>query len=370
MSLYYIGLMSGTSVDGIDAVLADLSKARPVLLAAQTSSWNTSLHKRILESLNQPTQISLDTLGQLDVELGAAFADAALAIISAANLQPKQITAIGSHGQTLLHAPNANPPFSLQAGDANVIAARTGITTVADFRRRDIAVGGQGAPLVPAFHKARFSQSGVSRAILNIGGIANVTLLPADARPVSGFDTGPGNVLLDAWISKHRNTGFDRDGEWAASGSCSQPLLERMMREPYLGKQPPKSTGRELFCMHWLETILAQGFGNLPAVVVQTTLVEFTATSITRALQQYAAPVDEIFVCGGGAHNHYLLQRLQALLPNSAITTTEALGLHPDWVEATAFAWLAKQTLEGKPGNLPSVTGANRPSILGAIYPG
>lgn len=370
MPAYYIGLMSGTSVDGIDSVLIDFSQANPVALVAQTVDWSPSLRERILETLNQPTQVSLDALGRLDAVLGDAFADAALATIDACGLQPAQIKAIGSHGQTLFHAPTATPPFSMQAGDANRIAARTGITTVADFRRRDMAVGGQGAPLVPAFHQAQFSKPGVSRAILNIGGIANITLLPGDAAAVTGFDTGPGNVLLDAWVGEHLHSRFDRDGEWAASGTCYQPLLDRLMQEPYLGQPPPKSTGRELFCQRWLEQMLSPAFANLKAVDIQTTLVEFTAASIASALKQVAAPVDEIFVCGGGAHNRFLMQRLQVLLPARTIATTEALGLHPDWVEATAFAWLAKQTLEGKPGNLPSVTGANRPTVLGAIYPG
>lgn len=369
MPAYYIGLMSGTSVDGIDTVLVDLSEDRPVLLAAQTRDWSPLLRECLLETLNRPTQISLAALGKLDAELGEAFADAALASVHSAHLQPAQITAIGSHGQTLFHAPTANPAFSLQAGDANRIAARTGITTVADFRRRDIALGGQGAPLVPAFHQALFSQPGVTRAILNIGGIANVTLLPAAACPIAGFDTGPGNVLLDTWIGKQRQERFDRDGEWAASGTCSEPLLEKLMRETYLNQAPPKSTGRELFCLDWLEHNLSAEFGNLPAADIQATLVEFTAASIASALQRHTVPVDEMYVCGGGAYNRFLMQRLQALLPACAIDTTESLGLHPDWVEATAFAWLAKQTLEGKPGNLPSVTGASRPTVLGAIYP-
>jgi len=366
---YYIGLMSGTSVDGIDAVLADLSRTHPVLLAAQTTDWEPSLRGRILAVLNRPEQISLDALGRLDADLGNAFADAALAIIRSARLQPAQITAIGSHGQTLFHAPAARPPFSLQVGDANRIVATTGITTVADFRRRDIAAGGQGAPLVPAFHQAIFSAADVSRAILNIGGIANVTLLPADTTPVTGFDTGPGNVLLDTWISKQCQTRFDRNGEWGASGHCCQPLLKQLMREPYLSEPPPKSTGRELFCASWLEKNLAMGFEQLPAVDIQTTLAEFTATSIATALQRFAPLVEQVLVCGGGAHNRFLMQRLRARLPDCTIDTTDSLGLHPDWVEATAFAWLAKQTLAGKPGNLPGVTGADRPTILGAIYP-
>ncbi len=369
MPAYYIGLMSGTSVDGIDAVLVDLATNKPVLLAARTTAWDAALRGRILATLNDPTQVSLVALGQLDAALGEAFAEAALTIIRAASLEPAQITAVGSHGQTLFHAASANPAFSMQAGDASRIAAKTGITTVADFRRRDIAEGGQGAPLVPAFHQALFSQPGVSRAILNIGGIANLTLLPADLGPATGFDTGPGNVLLDAWIAKHRAQPFDRDGEWAGSGTCCQTLLEQLLQQPYFRQAPPKSTGRELFNLDWLEQNLTPEFENLPASDVQATLVELTATTVAKALAETAAPLDELFVCGGGAHNRFLMQRLAALLPTCRIATTEALGLHPDWVEATAFAWLAKQTLGGKPGNLPSVTGARRATILGAIYP-
>jgi anhydro-N-acetylmuramic acid kinase len=368
MSAYYIGLMSGTSVDGIDAVLVDLATNRPVLLAARTTAWEAALREHILATLNDPTQVSLASLGQLDAALGEAFADAALAITREAGLEPAQIRALGSHGQTLFHAPSASPPFTMQAGDASRIAAKTGITTVADFRRRDIAEGGQGAPLVPAFHQAVFSVPGVSRAILNIGGIANLTLLPADSRPASGFDTGPGNVLLDAWVAKHRGQPFDRNGEWAGSGTCCQALLERLLRQPYFQQPPPKSTGRELFNLSWLEHTLTPGFGQLPASDIQATLVELTAVTVATALERSGLPVDEVFVCGGGAHNRFLMQRLAALLPACKIATTEALGLHPDWVEATAFAWLAKRTLDGKPGNLPSVTGARRATILGAIY--
>lgn len=369
MPAYYVGLMSGTSVDGIDAVLVDLSDARPVLLAAGTRNWDTTLREAILATLDQPSRVSLESLGQLDAALGDAFADAALDVVREAGLQPDQIVAIGSHGQTLFHAPSARPPFSLQVGDPSRIAAKTGVTTVADFRRRDIAEGGQGAPLVPAFHRAVFGDRSRSRAVLNIGGIANLTLLPAGADAVSGFDTGPGNVLLDAWIDRQRGLAFDREGAWARSGSCHQPLLERLLQQPYLQRQPPKSTGRELFSLRWLEALLDPDFRALAPADVQATLAEFTATTVAAALARFAPPVDELFVCGGGAHNRFLMQRLSALLPNCPVDTTDALGLGPDWVEATAFAWLARQTLEGRPGNIPGVTGARRTAVLGAIYP-
>ena len=275
-----------------------------------------------------------------------------------------------SHGQTLFHAPAGDPAFSMQSGDANRIAEITGITTVADFRRRDIAAGGQGAPLVPAFHQAIFHDPTTSRAILNIGGIANLTLLPADGKPVTGFDSGPGNVLLDAWHEKHRHAGFDTNGDWGRSGELHQPLLDQLLDHPYFSRPPPKSTGRELFCLHWLEVILQSGYPDLPAADVQRTLCELTVQSITTSLQQFAADVGQVLVCGGGVHNSLLMQRLGQLLPLCQVESSEKHGLHPDWVEAVAFAWLAKQTLDGNPGNLPSVTGARRPVILGAIHRG
>ena len=370
MPEYYLGLMSGTSIDGIDAVLVDLSGDVPVLLTARSCSWPAQLHQRILETVAAPQSMSLQDTGALDAELGEQFADAALQLIAKAGLETSQITAIGSHGQTLFHAPEGQPAFSMQAGDANRIAEKTGITTVADFRRREIAAGGQGAPLVPAFHQAVFHDPATSRAVLNIGGMANLTLLPADGKTITGFDTGPGNVLLDAWYRKHRQGDYDASGAWASGGDLNQPLLEQLLDHPYFSQPPPKSTGREQFCLQWLEQLLQSGHHALPDADVQRTLTEFTAQSIASSLEQFGQPVKQVLVCGGGVHNELLMQRLQALLPEQRVETTEKYGLHPDWVEAVAFAWLAKQTLEGKPGNLPAVTGANRPVILGAIYPG
>ena len=370
MPEYYLGLMSGTSIDGIDAVLVDLSGDVPALIAARTCPWPARIHDRILEAVAAPQNVSLPDAAKLDAELGEQFADAALSIISKAGLETSQITAIGSHGQTLFHAPESDPAFSTQAGDANRIAETTGITTVADFRRRDIAAGGQGAPLVPAFHRALFHDPATFRAVLNIGGMANLTLLPADSEAITGFDTGPGNVLLDAWYRKNHTGDYDESGAWAHSGNLNQPLLERLMDHPYLSQPPPKSTGREQFCLNWLEDLLRSGHHALSDVDVQTTLAEFTAQSIASSLKQFGQPVKQVLACGGGVHNDFLMQRLAALLPEQQVETTEKYGLHPDWVEAVAFAWLAKQTLEGKPGNIPGVTGANRPVILGAIYPG
>jgi anhydro-N-acetylmuramic acid kinase len=369
MPAYYVGLMSGTSVDGIDAVVVDLAGERPVLVAAQGSSWDSQLREQIFHTLEHPEHLSLQAFGSLDAALGDAFADAALAIIDKAGLKPSDIAAIGSHGQTLFHAPSAQPAFSLQVGDGSRIAARTGITTVADFRRRDIAEGGQGAPLVPAFHQAVFSARDLSRAILNIGGIANLTLLPAGGGTVTGFDTGPGNVLMDAWTGRHRTRPFDLDGEWARSGTFSEALLAHLMDQPYLQLPPPKSTGRELFSLAWLDRQLKDGFSALAPDTVQATLAEFTVASIADALKRFSEAVQELYVCGGGAGNSFLMERLQAHLPACRTASTEALGLHPDWVEATAFAWLASRTLAGHPGNLPGVTGARRAAVLGAVYP-
>ncbi|HHJ18171.1 MAG TPA: anhydro-N-acetylmuramic acid kinase [Gammaproteobacteria bacterium] len=360
--------MSGTSVDGIDAALVDLSGTQPQLTCAHTYPWSADLRERILTVLTNPDTVSLQELGGLDAQLGEAFANAALELIAEAELQPGQVTAIGNHGQTLFHAPDATPAFSLQAGDANRIAELTGITTVADFRRRDIAAGGQGAPLVPAFHRALFHDPDIPRAVLNIGGMANLTLLPTDADAVTGFDTGPGNVLLDAWHHKHRQGDYDSNGDWARSGELNPPLLEQLLAHPYFSQPPPKSTGRELFCLRWLEQQLQTGHQHLPAADIQRTLLELTARSISLSLQQATYDIKQLLVCGGGVHNGFLMQRLQSLLPDCDVESTETYGLHPDWVEAVAFAWLAKQTLAGKPGNLPAVTGASRAVVLGAIY--
>ena len=371
MPAYYLGLMSGTSVDGIDAALVDFSAANPELIKAMTYRWDAALHRAITSVLDNPGQTTLQMLGTLDAQLGEAFAKAALDLIDSTDVDAGQIAAIGSHGQTLYHKPDANIPFSTQAGDPNRIAELTGITTVADFRRRDIAAGGQGAPLVPAFHRSLFQQAGISRAILNIGGIANVTLLPADPdKKVTGFDTGPGNTLLDAWINAATHEAFDSNGNWARSGNHQPELLAELLDHAYFRQPPPKSTGRELFNLSWLEQQTSIRLQTLPPENVQATLMELTARSISDSLRTCISCLDELYVCGGGAHNSFLMERLHSLLPNTRVATTESLGLAPDWVEATAFAWLAKQTIEGCAGNLPAATGARHPVILGGIYPG
>ena len=371
MPAYYVGLMSGTSVDGIDAALVDFDTSPPTLVAAQMLPWPTELQRRITHTIEQHRNISLEELGQLDSAIGIQLAAAARAIIEKSSLKAALIEAIGSHGQTLFHAPDGTNGFSMQAGDPNRIAEETGITTVADFRRRDIAAGGQGAPLVPAFHQTLFYQPGRKRVILNIGGIANITVLAAHTNATTGFDTGPGNILLDSWFRKHHGKGFDRNGDWGSSGRLHRPLLDELLAHPFFLQPPPKSTGRETFHLNWLEQVLDRiGSETIQPQDVQRTLAEFTAASITLAIQQYAENTEQVLVCGGGIHNHCLMRRLETMLSPRAVESTTKHGLHPDWIEAVAFAWLAKQTLEDHAGNLPAVTGARHPVILGAIYPG
>lgn len=369
MSELLIGLMSGTSLDGIDAVLVTDDNP-PALIDALHVPFSATLRDRILKVAEDRIPCSLDALGRLDAELGEAFAAAVQTLLAQAGKSAGDILVIGSHGQTVRHRPEGPLGFSLQFGDPNRIAAATGITTVADFRRRDLALGGQGAPLVPAFHAACFRSQEENRAVLNLGGMANLTLLPrAPDRPVMGFDTGPGNVLLDAWHGLHQSGDFDRDGNWAASGKLQPALLEALLEDPFFAFPPPKSTGREAFRLSWLRQRLNER-GPLAAADVQATLTELTAVSVADALLGHAVDTERLLVCGGGAHNRFLLQRLGQRLPGVAIESTAAWGLAPDWVEGAAFAWLAGRTLAGQAGNLPTVTGARQPAVLGAIYPG
>ena len=365
--MHYIGLMSGTSVDGIDAALVSVPATGPLTLQATHQHPFPPDVRDAIQALLQPGANEIDRVGVLDMRLGELFAQAVQALLHKSGLSPKDIHAIGSHGQTIRHRPRATPAFTYQIGNPSVIAEQTGITTVADFRARDMAAGGQGAPLVPAFHQWFFRKSGVNRIIVNIGGIANLTWLPAAAHEqVLGFDTGPGNTLLDQWINRERGEQYDQDGAWAASGTIQADLLARLQADEYFAKPPPKSTGREHFHLAWLQQRLT---GNPKPQDVQATLAELTAASIAQATHFLPGKVEEIYVCGGGSHNHHLLARLRVQLPGVPIATTEVLGLDPDWVEAAAFAWLAHQTMAGLPGNLPSVTGAHRPVVLGGIYP-
>lgn len=367
MADYFIGLMSGTSADGVDAVLCEISDTRSTVIEALCMPFPESLRTALARIMSRNEAILLRDMGELDRELGLAFANAALALMSKAKVPASRVRAIGSHGQTIFHSPEGEHPFTWQAGDPNIIAARTGLVTVADFRRKDMALGGQGAPLVPAFHQAVFGKHGTRRGILNVGGIANLTIL-GDGGPVRGFDVGPGNCLMDIWCQRHLGHEFDRDGEWAAGGKPDSELLASFLGHPFIQRQPPKSTGREIFNEAWLEGRLQSLAHRVNARDVQATLLEFTTRCVLESMEQHLPKAELLGVCGGGTHNRALLRRLQALLPGCRVCSTGELGLDPDWVEGAAFAWLAHRTLSGATGNLPSVTGASRATVLGGIY--
>lgn len=364
--------MSGTSVDAVDCALLACADGHVDLLATHEHEIPAPIRGKI-DAISHSGPNEIERMGVLDRELGLLFGEAALQLLATSHTDAGTIAAIGSHGQTIRHRPasitaTADSSFTLQIGDANTIAEYTGITTVADFRRRDVAAGGEGAPLAPAFHAATLAREGVNRAIVNIGGIANISLLRGH-KLEQGFDTGPGNTLLDNWTMRHLGQAFDGGGQWAASGQCAPVLLEQLLSTPYFSKTGPRSTGKELFNLNWLDEQLS-GFPDLAPVDVQATLAEFTVSSITRAITSSPLTVDEIYICGGGAHNKHLMKGLQEQTNQSTVDTTQAIGLDPDWVEAAAFAWLACQTLQGLPGNAPAVTGAAGPRVLGAIYPG
>ncbi|MDF2776946.1 MULTISPECIES: anhydro-N-acetylmuramic acid kinase [Pseudescherichia] len=361
----YIGVMSGTSLDGVDVVLAAIDDR---MVAQQASlSWPipVSLKEAIL-AICQGQQLTLSQLGQLDSRLGKLFADAVMALLKQENLRPQDIVAIGCHGQTVWHEPLGDAPHTLQIGDNNQIVARTGITVVGDFRRRDIALGGQGAPLVPAFHQALLAHPVERRMVLNIGGIANLSLL-FPGQPVRGYDTGPGNMLMDAWIWRQKGQPYDKDARWARAGNVIRPLLQQMLSDPWFARPAPKSTGREYFNYGWLERQLAH-FPGLSGSDVQATLAELTAVSIAEQVL-LSGGCERLLVCGGGGRNPLVMARLASLLPGIEVGTTDEAGISGDDMEALAFAWLAWRTIAGLPGNLPSVTGAAQPSVLGAIFP-
>ncbi len=363
---YYIGLMSGTSMDGVDAVLVDFSDHQVKLVTTHT----VELPKHLLSGLQRMCQSSSDEInhmGILDRGVGKLFAQAVNELLEKAQIDKELIIAIGSHGQTIRHMPNLEMGFTLQIGDPNTIAALTGIDVIADFRRKDIALGGQGAPLVPAFHQQRFAQEGRKRILLNIGGISNITYLPGDASEVVGFDTGPGNTLIDYWIKQSKGESYDSNGEWAASGQTDDKLLQQMLSHSYFSLSTPKSTGRELFNQAWLEQQTAD-FGYLDEADIQSTLLDLTCHSIAKDCLKLTDKA-ELYVCGGGAFNSELLKRLGALLPDYQVMSTSELGIDPKWVEAIAFAWLAKRFKCGQSGNLPAVTGASREAILGGLFP-
>ena len=357
--------MSGTSADGIDVALVRF-QPHCELVFGRTYAWDDSLRTRLIALGQGGEATSLDELGALDTTLACAFADAALQAIQDAGLSPHDVRVIGSHGQTIRHRPDGKAAFTWQMGDGNVIAERSGITTVADFRRRDVAAGGHGAPLMPAFHAALLGSTEEDRAVLNLGGIGNFTLLPKQG-VVRGFDTGPANALLDAWCERHTGQAYDRSGAFAASGTVDEPLLARLLDDPWFALPPPKSTGREQFHLPWLESHLPGS--SLSPTDVQATLLELSVATIANALRATQPGTARVLVCGGGVHNHRLMARLGEELPAIRIESTSAHGLDPDYVEAMGFAWLARETLEGRPGNLPSVTGAKGLRVLGAIYP-
>jgi anhydro-N-acetylmuramic acid kinase len=358
----FIGIMSGTSLDGADAVLAEFSEPHPRSLASSSVPFPTDLRERLL-ALSTTTGEGLDAAGASAAHLAEIYAEAARRVIQNAGVPPKDIAAIGCHGQTVRHRPDLG--YTIQLNDAARLAERTGIDVVADFRSRDIAAGGQGAPLVPAFHDAVFRDADRHRAIVNIGGISNATSL-APTLPATGFDCGPGNVLLDTWTQRHLGKPYDEDGRWASQGKVDPELLRRMMDEPYLAKRPPKSTGREMFNEPWLMARLA---GTQAPADVQATLLEFTARTIVEAIQRYCGRPDEIFLCGGGARNPRLASRIADLTAPKSVRPTDDLGVPTGEVEAMAFAWLAMKCLRREAINLEAVTGAAHPCILGAVYP-
>lgn len=376
----FVGIMSGTSLDGIDAALCSFNvgsfntgsfeqsafeNGTCQLLDTHFLAYPDSLKTELL-ALHSPQHNELETASIVGCRLAHLYADAVKQLLEKTKLSATDISAIGCHGQTIRHCPDFSPEFgfTLQIGNNALLAELTNITVVGDFRSRDIAAGGQGAPLVPAFHKAMFTSAEKNRAIINIGGIANVTYLPKNGK-VLGFDSGPGNMLLDSWAKFKIGKDYDKDGAWAATGEVQQTLLSNMLAEPYFALPPPKSTGRDLFNDHWLQQ--HQLYPNLLPQDMARTLVALTAQSIYEAIARM--DVDEVYVCGGGAHNALLMNSLREMLGGKLLATTDALGVGVDWVEAVAFAWLAKQTLENKPSNLPEATGATGARVLGAIYP-
>lgn len=385
----YIGMMSGTSLDGMDAVLCQFGgeeedSQQPMRLLATHSQEFPPRLREVLLALCQPNGVQelvsaegepnseLDWFGWASREYAEFASEVVNNLLQQSDTDVELVLAIGCHGQTVRHRPQLG--FSLQLVDANIIAERTGISVVSDFRRRDMAVGGQGAPLVPAFHQALFATPDSTRILLNLGGIANITVLPASDNPVIGYDTGPANLLLDAWTTLHTDKDYDAGGSWAQSGQVVEPLLNQLIEHPFFARTYPKSTGREDFNLAWLQNEL-QKFDQASAHIryssadVQATLTELTAMSASMQINMFINTHEQssVYVCGGGALNDYLMTRLRAHLPHCTVETTASLGLNPAWVEAVAFAWLARQTLMGETGNLPAVTGANKGVVLGQV---
>lgn len=357
--------MSGTSMDGVDTALVAFEGNKPSLLAYDEYPMPESLKQRLLDvCIGQQT--NLIEIGELDHLLGHLFANAVNQLLDKSGYRAEQIRAIGNHGQTVYHQPQGNTPFTMQLGDANIIAAKTNIDTIADFRRKDMALGGLGAPLVPAFHQTIFHTQDSSVVVLNIGGIANISVIRPNQK-VIGYDTGPGNMLMDAWCLRHTGNKYDKDAAFASKGKVSQELLEQLMTESYLAQPAPKSTGRELFNLPWLDSQLNPF--DLSAEDVQRTLCEYTAQTIANEVEQYVSgPRPELLICGGGARNPLIMERLAALLPNWIVAPTSEKGVDNDYMEAMAFAWLAYRRIHNLPSNLPEVTGASDLASLGVMY--
>lgn len=362
--MYYIGIMSGTSLDGVDAVLVDFSGRTFTLLHTCFIPYVQPFRLELLR-LNQSGENELHRSAVLSNQLSELYSEAVNRLLEKSGITSQEIVAIGCHGQTIRHCPQPENGYSIQLVNGALLAELTGITVVTDFRNRDIAAGGQGAPLVPAFHHEMFAHRDIHRLIINIGGIANITSLPVSDR-VSGFDCGPGNMLMDAWCLKHTSMAYDRNGEWAASGKVIDYLLDALLKFPYFSQLPPKSTGREMFDLNWLYPYLT---GTEVAQDIQSTLLHLTVQTIANAVGDCCSDTCEVYLCGGGAHNSTLVAELQQALSDRKVSRTDELGIGVDWVEACAFAWLARQSMERAPGNLPAVTGAVGSRVLGAIYP-
>lgn len=365
----YLGLMSGTSADAIDTVAVDFSCGNISVIAHHSEPLQPNI-RSLIHRLATPGDNEIDQLGDLDNQLGQLFAACLNILIKKSGLNSKRICAIGSHGQTIRHCPPGfgRKAFTMQIGDPNIIVQGTGITTVADFRRRDMAAGGQGAPLVPAFHRAAFHSAHCDRVVVNVGGIANITWLPRNGMPL-GFDTGPGNLLMDSWILQNLGKSYDASGSWAATGQVDEALLDKLLQHSFFHRAYPKSTGREDFNPAWLGVQLAEHSSINTPENIQATLLVLTAKSIADSINSLIkGDGAEVYICGGGAYNSHLVATIQARLPNCLVTTTASLGIAPEWVEAAAFAWLARQTLNRQNGSICAVTGASQPSILGGVY--
>ena len=368
MGEFYFGLMSGTSQDGVDAALVWLDSSNYRIHRTSTTPYPDKLRRRMEAMLATP-EVSLEELGSLDVAIAGFFANCVVHLLNESALEPGQIAAIGHSGHTVFHRPSGPEPFTLQLGDPSTVAARTEITTVGHLRQMDIALGGQGAPLAPAFHQWAFADPDERRAVVNIGGIANVSILEP-GRALLGFDTGPGNTLLDRWTQRCTGKPYDHDGDWSRTGTVHGKLLNELLQDPFFRRPPPKSTGLEHFNLDWLQAALGRTREHSDEADVQATLTELTAATIANAIADADCRPERVILCGGGARNGALRQRLAAHLDDIPVESSARHGIEPEWVEAVLFAWLARARLHGEPGNAPSVTGASRPAALGGVYCG